>query len=289
MTGQRPSYVVPALERGLRMLQAFADGRAVQSLSQLSKELDLPRATAFRLANTLVYMGFLDRNEETGEYRVGPAALGLGWTYLSGLELPEIAHPFLEELRRRSNASVHLAVLDGADIIYVSRLPSNAALASNIRVGSRLPAHASTMGRAILSGLEPELLDDLYGRETELPQFTSQTPSSVDMLRRLLARDAANGGVVISRGYYETGVVSVAAPVHDARNRIVAAVNITASDGRFSDEELENEVRDDVVSAARGISAALGQHKSEATGTGHRVALPNIIPAVSAASKLYRG
>jgi DNA-binding IclR family transcriptional regulator len=147
-TAKEPSYIVPALERGLLLLQAFSKDKPVQSLGVLAKELDLPRATTFRLANTLEHLGFLIRDDETGEYRVGAAALKLGWNYLSGLELPEIAYPFLTQLRYRTGASVHMAVRDGRDIVYVSRLPTNAALSSNIRVGSRLPAHGSSMGRA---------------------------------------------------------------------------------------------------------------------------------------------
>ena len=176
-----------------------------QSLARLGKELDLPRATTFRLADTLEYMGFLVRNEETGEYRIGAAALALGWSYLAGLELPQIAEPFLTRLCREAEASVHLAVLDRTDIVYICRLPSNAVLSSNIRVGSRLPAHASSMGRAILSDLEPVELDSLYRDAVELETFTPATPSTLPDLRSLLARDAAAGGVVISRGYYEKG------------------------------------------------------------------------------------
>ena len=161
---KEPSYIVPALERGLLLLQAFSKDKPVQSLGILAKELDLPRATTFRLANTLEHLGFLIRDEESGEYRVGAAALKLGWTYLTGLELPEIAYPFLSDLRYRTGASVHMSVREGTEVVYVSRLAAQAALSSNIRVGSRLPAHASTMGRALLQDLDDEDLDRPYGR-----------------------------------------------------------------------------------------------------------------------------
>ena len=260
-----PAYIVPALERGLRMLQAFSADRPVQSLGRLARELGVPRATAFRLADTLAHLGFLVRDEETGEYRVGAAALRLGWTYLSGLDLPEIAHPTLAGLRRRTGASVHMAVRDGRDVVYVGRLPANAALASNIRVGSRLPAHASSMGRAMLSGLGAGALAELYEGAGRLERFTDETPGSLAELRRLLAGDAANGGVVVSRGFYERGVASVAAPVRDGTGRVVAAINVTAPEGRFPEEALAGEVRGHVVAAAREISAALG-HRPDGGG-----------------------
>lgn len=257
-TAKEPGYIVPALERGLLLLQAFSKDKPVQSLGVLAKELGLPRATTFRLANTLEHLGFLVRDEESGEYRIGAAALKLGWTYLSGLELPEIAQPFLADLRYRTGASVHMAVRDGHEIVYVNRLATNTALSSNIRVGSRLPAHASSMGRAMLQDLEDDKLFHLYRGIRELAPFSADTPRTVMQLRDLLLKDAQNDGVVMSKGYYEKGVVSIAAPVRDGRDIVVAAINITAAAGRYTDEAFEGNIRDQVLKTARQISMALG-------------------------------
>jgi DNA-binding IclR family transcriptional regulator len=271
---KKPSYIVPALERGLFLLQAFSKDRPVQSLGVLAKELGLPRATTFRLANTLEYLGFLVRDPDTGEYRIGAAALKLGWTYLSGLELPEIAYPFLTNLRYETGASVHMAVRDGHDIVYVSRLPARTALTSNIKLGSRLPAHGSSMGRAMLQDLEEDQLLKLYRGFRELEPFSAETPKTVMQLREMLLKDAQNDGVVISRGYYEKGVLSIAAPIRDGRDRVVAAINITAADGRYSDEEFEGNILDEVLKAARLISMATG-HDPET----HRSA-PGLVQAL---------
>jgi DNA-binding IclR family transcriptional regulator len=271
---KKPSYIVPALERGLFLLQAFSKDRPVQSLGVLAKELGLPRATTFRLANTLEYLGFLVRDPDTGEYRIGAAALKLGWTYLSGLELPEIAYPFLTNLRYETGASVHMAVRDGHDIVYVSRLPARTALTSNIKLGSRLPAHGSSMGRAMLQDLEEDQLLKLYRGIRELEPFSAETPKTVMQLREMLLKDAQNDGVVISRGYYEKGVLSIAAPIRDGRDRVVAAINITAADGRYSDEEFEGNILDEVLKAARLISMATG-HDPET----HRIA-PGLVQAL---------
>mgnify|MGYP003627390472 CR=1 FL=1 len=269
---KEPGYIVPALERGLLLLQAFSKDKPVQSLGVLAKELGLPRATTFRLANTLEHLGFLVREEETGEYRVGAAALKLGWTYLSGLELPDIAFPFLSNLRYRTGASVHMAVRDGHEIVYVSRLATNTALSSNIRLGSRLPAHGSSMGRAILQDLEEDDLIHLYRGIRELAPFSPETPNTVMQLLDLLRKDAENDGVIISKGYYEKGVVSIAAPIRDGRDVVVAAINITAAAGRYSDETLEGDILDQVLMAAKQISMSLGhdpESHSTKPGMGH--------------------
>ncbi|MEX2453087.1 MAG: IclR family transcriptional regulator [Rhodospirillaceae bacterium] len=273
---KEPGYIVPALERGLRLLQAFSRDEPVQSIGKLAKELGLPRATTFRLANTLEHLGFLIRDDETGEYRVGAAALKLGWNYLSGLELPEIAFPFLTRLRYRTDASVHMAVRDGREIVYVSRLPAQGALTSNIRVGARLPAHGTSMGRAILSDMEEDQFFALYAGMRELAPFSAETPRTVMQLRDLLLKDAKNDGVIVSRGFYEKGVVSIAAPVRDSGDMVVAAINITASIDKFSDTALEGYVLEEVLLAARQISMALGHDpESHSRMPSHRIALPD--------------
>jgi len=273
---KEPGYIVPALERGLLLLQAFSKDKPVQSLGVLAKELGLPRATTFRLANTLEHLGFLIRDEESGEYRVGAAALKLGWTYLTGLELPEIAHPFLADLRYRTGASVHMAVRDGTEIVYVSRLAAQGALSSNIRVGSRLPAHASSMGRAMLQDLEDNDLFDLYRGTRELAPFSPETPPTVMALRDLLLKDAENDGVVVSRGYYEKGVVSIAVPVRDGRDIVVAAINITASADKFSDDVLEGAILEEVLRCAAAVSTAIGHDpESHKPHAGMQLALPD--------------
>jgi DNA-binding IclR family transcriptional regulator len=255
---KEPGYLVPALERGLLMLQAFSRDEPVESLGELARELDMPRATVFRLADTLEHLGFLVRDPDTGEYRIGAAALQLGWNYLSSSELPDIAHPYLAQLRHRVKASVHMAVRDGREIVYISRLPVNAALTSNIRVGSRLPAHATSMGRALLQDLDAEELSELYRGLSELAPFSPETPTTVEQLLELVEQDSANGGLVISRGFYEKGVISIAAPIRDGAGRVVAAINITAPAGQYTDEQLSGSVMEDVLDVQKNISMALG-------------------------------
>ncbi len=282
---KEPAYLVPALERGLLMLQAFSQDEPVQSLGELARELNLPRATVFRLADTLEHLGFLVRNPDTGEYRIGAAALQLGWNYLSSVELPEIAHPYLAQLRRLAKASVHMAVRDGREIVYISRLPVNAALTSNIRVGSRLPAHATSMGRALLQDLNADELSDLYRGVPQLASFSPETPTNVDRLSELLRLDAANGGLVISQGYYEKGVVSIAAPIRDGAGSIVAAINITAPTGQYTDTQLRGVVMQDVLEVQKNISIALGWDP-ESRGTA--LPLHRVLPQTALVDPRYR-
>jgi DNA-binding IclR family transcriptional regulator len=249
-------YMVPALERGLRVLRAFSRERPAIGLADLARELKLPKTTVFRIVHTLEAMGFVQRLDDGRNFRLGPAVLTLGFEYLAALELPEIARPALEALRDATGASSHLAIRDGTEIVYVSRYASRSALASNIHVGSRLAAHASSMGRVMLADLDPPALEALYAGAA-LARYTDQTPTSLAALKELLAGDR-HRGYVISRAFYEKGVVSIAAPVRDATGRAVAAINVTAAAHTVEPGALETTMKDAVLGAARKISSWLG-------------------------------
>jgi DNA-binding IclR family transcriptional regulator len=252
-------YIVPGLERGLRLLGCFSRDCPAIGLGDLARTLDLPRSTVFRLARTLEAMHFLQRDEGGQTYRLGPSVLGLGFEYLATIELPEIARPALEKLRDETGASTHIAIRDRDEIVYVGRYPSRSALTSNIRLGSRLAAHASSMGRALLADLDDDALDELYGGRA-LDRFTDQTPTDLAALRALLRIDRRQG-YVVSRSYYERGVVSVAAPVRDVSDRAVAAINVTAAAEAIAPAALEGDVKDRVCEAAETISAWLGSDR----------------------------
>lgn len=249
-------YIVPGLARGLTLLASFTADRPVIGLGDLAREHDLPRTTVFRLAHTLESMGYLRRDDGAKSYRLGAAVLGLGFAFLSSLELPEIARPALEALRDDAGASAHLAIRDGDQIVYVSRYASRSALASNIRVGSRLPAHASSMGRMFLADLDEADLDLLYGGRA-LERHSDQTPGDLTGLKSLLDGDRARG-YVVSRSFYERGVVSIAAPIRDSSGRTVAAINVTAAEQSVDPAVLDGALANRVLEAAHTISRWLG-------------------------------
>lgn len=256
-------YIVPALERGLRLLQAFSRERPDIGLADLARELDLPRTTVFRMARTLEAMGFLRRVNNGKTYRLGAAVLGLGFEYLAAMDVTEVAREPLEALCRTTGFSTHLGMRDGTDLVYVSRYPAVGAIISNVRVGTRLPVHASSMGRVLLSDLSPDELDQLFlGRS--LQKYTEQTPTSLPVLKAMLMRDRQRG-YVISRAFYEKGVCGIAAPIRDATGRVVAAINLIAPDSRIDAGQLEGPLKEAVMDTARTISSWLG-YRTHALG-----------------------
>jgi DNA-binding IclR family transcriptional regulator len=225
----------------------------------------MTRSAAYRLVYTLAELGFLVRDSERKTYRLGPRVLSLGFAYLASQELAEIARPHLEALRDRTDCSAHLAVLEGTEIVYIARFADKKALTSRIHIGTRFPAHATSMGRAILAQLPAEEVRRRFAGRT-LARFSAVTPTTLKALAATLDADRARG-YIVSRSSFEAGIASVAAPVFDAEGAVVAAINISTPESTVTAGALEAAIKDQVVHAAKTISEWLGHRRPRAPQT----------------------
>jgi DNA-binding IclR family transcriptional regulator len=254
-------YLVPALVRGLSILGALASANSNPTLSEVAASLGVTRSSAYRLLYTLGHLGFVDYDTRAKTYSLGPQVLALGYGYLASRDITEVALPHLERLRDRTGCSAHLGELHGREVVYLARVPTRRLVSSTVHVGTRLPAHATTMGRILLSGLSDDEIRQRYQEDLagpfDLTPFTGIAP-----LLEQIAADRTNGVVVQNSGY-EPGVASVAAPVRDVTDRIVAAINVSAVALQLSEAELNGPLKDEVVAAAAMISRDLGRQNPQ--------------------------
>ncbi|MFI6417471.1 IclR family transcriptional regulator C-terminal domain-containing protein [Streptomyces sp. NPDC050842] len=242
-----------SLARGLDVLCAFGAARGPARLSELARLTGLPRATARRSLITLRHLGYV-REDDDG-FRVLPRVLELGHARVSGLTLVEIATPHLAELVVRVHESASVAVLDGEDIRYVARVASSRIMHIDIRVGTRLPAYATSMGRVLLGALpEGERAALLAGVTPEA--LTPHTVTTPEALAEAVAETARRGYGWVEQEL-EEGLRSLAAPVTDGRGRVVAAVNVALHAGRSSAEESLAALLPHLLGTAAAISADL--------------------------------
>ena len=267
---EQERYIVPGLRRGLAVLGLFHRDRRVISVPEIVRELRISRATAFRLAYTLQADGYLQRVPHSDAFQLGLQVLSLGFEYLASLDLIEIARPLVEDLRDRTDASAHVGVRDGTDAVYVLKAPSRHRLRSDVTVGSRMPAHATSVGRALLLDATEEELRALY-RGVRMRRISEQTPGSVDELVARLARERRKG-YVSYRSAYSPGIASVAAPVRDASGAIVAGVNVSDYESLPAMREQESSVKDEVLRTALAISRGLGYRPAATEGAQRRPA-----------------
>ena len=213
--------------------------------------------SAFRTLGTLEELGFLAQDASTKRYRLGLRVLDLGQACLSGMVFPHVALPFLEELASTTRRSANMAVLDGADIVFVARASVTRLMSVNLSVGSRLPSHCTSMGKVLLADLDEDERKDLFD-SAELRRYTARTITSVLELEQALHAIRAQG-FAISREELEPHLTTMAAPVRDATGRTVAAINVAMFSGPGEEvDTFEGDVLLKVLDSARVVSAALG-------------------------------
>ena len=249
-------YIVPALRRGMAILRLFKPDRRVIALPEIVRELGMTRATAFRLVYTLEADGYLKRAPHSNAFQLGINLLSLGFEYLGSLDLVEVARPILEDLRDRADASAHLGIQDGREIVYVLKAPSRHRLRSNVTVGTRMPIHTTTIGHALMFDSSLAELRQLF-KGVNLRERFAHAPADADALYKELAAQRSMGYVAY-RSRFAEGLHSVAAPVRDASGRIVAGVNVSDYESIPAMGELEGAVKDEVLRAAITISRGLG-------------------------------
>jgi DNA-binding IclR family transcriptional regulator len=259
MNDGAPKYSVPGLERGLRMLQLFDRTRPLLTAAEMARALDIPRSTAFRIAQTLVALGFLQRDGE--RYRIGAAVLRLGFEYIASLELTDVARPVIEKLRDETGLSSQLVIRDGREVVIVLKVSPPSAFSSSVTVGTRLPAHATILGRVLLADMSDEALRALYP-DPVLPRVSPNAPSTLDELKRHLREDRMRGHAV-SESFFEQGISAVAAPARDNGGTVVAAVSVTLQRSTLEPGELRERLIKQVIAAAAELSHRLN-HRAAA-------------------------
>ncbi|NHD17303.1 MULTISPECIES: IclR family transcriptional regulator C-terminal domain-containing protein [unclassified Actinopolyspora] len=223
MSEPHGTHFVRSAEKTLAVLRAFTPEHQELTLSEVVQRTGLDRSGARRFLLTLVDLGYVSHDGRL--FTLTPRVLEFGYSYLSGRSLPELARPHLRKLTERLGEMTAVAVLDGDDIRYVLRVPSPKLLSVAIPVGTRFPAHATSMGKVLLAGLPPEQLEARLGAMT-LHRLTESTTTSRQALRAELT-EIRNQGFVVCDDELEAGLRGVAVPLRDAAGEVHAAVNVS--------------------------------------------------------------
>lgn len=246
---------IKSADRALDLLEAVAAHPGGLTFTEVVDTLGWPRSSTHGLLATLTRRGFLVLDEPSRRYAVGVRAWEVGRSFLGGEDLATLARPAMQALRDDLNETVQLAVLDGRENVYVAKVDSSHPLALVSRVGARLPAHVTGVGKMMLSALPDDAVEALF-EEVELRAYT---PQSITDVRSLVAelRAIRDRGYSMDRGEFTRGVFCVAFPVRDSGGTTVAAVSVTVPDARVTDDLIER-MRIGSQGCVEKISARLG-------------------------------
>jgi DNA-binding IclR family transcriptional regulator len=246
---------VTSVERALTVLELLAEKRQGLSTSDLSRRAHVPKSTMSYLLRTLVRRGYVRRDALTGYHTLGTRLLTLGGQAMQGMELREVAMPYLRQIVERTRLGAHLAILDHGAAVYVERIESPGFIKMAIWIGRRMPPQVTAVGKALICQLDPHDIREIVANHPP----TTVTPKSIQRMPQLyeeLARTRERG-YAIDDEESAMGVRCVAAPVTAASGEVVASLGVSATVSQLHDEYL-TVVANIVRSAALKLSAQLG-------------------------------
>jgi IclR family transcriptional regulator, pca regulon regulatory protein len=243
---------VEAFAKGLVVITAF-NGERTLTLSEAARRANLPRAGVRRMLHTLVTLGMARQDGDA--FTLTPRVLQLGFSYLSSLSLREIAQPVIETLSREADEVVAISVLDGADVVYITRAEVTSVLRRSLTVGSRIPAFCTSMGRVLLAGLSPESSASTlaHSQRRAWTKFTTTDPAR---LKREIDKVREQGWSLVVEEL-EIGAFGIAAPIKDSAGSTVAAINLSTNLARHSPKALVKKFLPRLLKAADQISQHL--------------------------------
>jgi IclR family KDG regulon transcriptional repressor len=253
-TGRPGEKRLSSVATAIALLKAFSEDEVDIGVSTLARRLGIAKSTVHRLATTLVSEGMLEQNPENGKYRLGIALFGLGALVRRRMDVSTEAKPYLFDLRETTGETVHLAILDGTEIMYVYNLESMQAIRMRSDVGVRKPAYCTAEGLAIVAFQPPAVVDEILARG--LKARTPKTNTDPDSFRRALA-SVRERGYAIEDEESEAGMRSLAAPIRNGAGEVVAAVGVAGPVQRLPEETLAS-FAPHVLKTADAISVRIG-------------------------------
>jgi IclR family transcriptional regulator, pca regulon regulatory protein len=253
-----------SLERGLAILSCFSPEHPVRGIADLADELGMSRSTTHRYVVTLMELGYLEQGARR-KYRLGLRVTDLGMSALSSMSLRDHAHPYLEELRRETNFTVNLAILDGSEVLYVDRLRGSRqdqhTVDFGLHVGSRLPAYCTAIGKILLANLPDSEQKAVVG-QLQLAKYGPNAISSRKALKAEL-ESLRDESVAVDDEEFAADVQAIAAPVRASGGDVVAAVNLVAARSMITVNDLVVSLSPHLLLNASRISARLGYRRAD--------------------------
>jgi IclR family pca regulon transcriptional regulator len=244
--------IIQSIERGFAVLLAFDADLPTASLADLAAKTGLSRPAVRRILLTLQRLGYVEG--VGGRWSLTPRVLTIGAHYAATHGIVEITQPHLLRIVELTGESASFAQLDGLDVVYVARVHARRVLSHNVDIGTRLPAHATSMGRVIAAFARADVVDRII--DGGLQALTPRTVTDPIAFRDLL-HDVRHQGYAIVDGELEEGFLSAAVPVRDAQGQVVGALAWSTSRGRHTPEEVVRDAIPVLLEGAEAISADL--------------------------------
>ena len=255
MNDKRPNYPIKVLNKAFSILDIFLKNNAPISMTEISEELGLYPSTIHRILDTLKYGGFVEQDSSTQKYQLGLKLVELGMTRLNNIDLVKEARPFLKGLSKKCDETVHLAILEDTEVLYLAKEESSQTIRMISYVGKRAPLHCTALGKVLLAFLPSDKMDKIL-EKIELFKLTENTIISKQNLIEELNR-IKQQGFALDIEENEKFVRCIAAPIRNYQSKVIAAASISGPSYRIN-EEKQNYLKEELITTCQNISSRLG-------------------------------
>ncbi|MHB1654355.1 MAG: IclR family transcriptional regulator [Desulfitobacteriaceae bacterium] len=255
MSMDKERYVIRAAERTLQILNCFQGESEELSISDIAGLVGLPKSSVHRFLVTMELNGFIEVNPLSHNYCLGSKIISLGSLAISRVKLAEKGQPYLLQLSKSVQATVHIVVMNQGEGIYIGKVEERHSIISSY-VGKRVPLHCTAVGKVLLGSLSSEEIDDLYQDPKKLKCYTQNTITDLKLLKEHV-QEVCKNGYALDNEEIEEGLRCVAAPVKNHEGRTIAAISVSSFTQKFSTDRLP-EIIDQVQTTATKISKAVG-------------------------------
>jgi DNA-binding IclR family transcriptional regulator len=255
MNNVSPNYPIKVLNKAILVLETILKNNAPMSMTEISERLDYYPSTVHRILDTLKYGGYVEQDPLTQKYQLGMKLLELGMAKLNQIDLVKEARPYLKELAKKCNETVHLAILEDTNVLYLAKEESSQTIRMISYIGKRAPLHCTALGKILLAFLPLDKKDQILDK-IELSKLTENTITDKNELIEELKK-IEQEGFALDREENEKDVRCIAAPIRNYQGKVVAAVSISGPAYRLN-EGNQSHLKNELVSACQEISARLG-------------------------------
>lgn len=255
----RPNNLVQTIERVSLIFDALCQHSQGMSVKNLSEEVNFPMGTTHRLLASLAYFGFVTQDKVSKKYHLGFKLVDLANALLSQIDLRTVARPYLINLARKANETVHLVILDQDECLYLDRVESGEnqqGLQMASKVGMRISAHSCSVGKVLLAAFSEKEWNDFI-KVKGLPRRTEKTITDADQFK-LHLKTVRNQGYAVDDEEDVLGTRCVAAPIRNESGHVIAAISISGPTTRITWKKVQETFKDQVIDTALEISYQLG-------------------------------
>ncbi|WP_313342388.1 IclR family transcriptional regulator [Sedimentibacter sp.] len=239
---------VQSIDRLVAIIECFSKNKRELKLSEIANMVDLNKSTVHGILNTLKYHGFIGQDESTQKYRLGTRFIEYGDMVVNSMDVRNVAYPLIDSICDKIEETVHIAMLDEREIVYIEKKECNRSIKTSTKIGVRSPAYTTADGKVILSYLS----EDVVGKY--LPSDINESDKHIIIKKLTIIKEQ---GFYIDYEEAMKGIICVAAPIFDYRGLVRYSLSVTAPTVRMTDEKIKESIII-VKEAANNISYSIG-------------------------------